>query len=760
MIGKIVNWVLGNRRALSTGLFISLILAIGALTQLKIDFRFQNLVSSSDETLTTLQRYLETWKADASTFLLIVQSDTVFDSSVDAYIDRLEGMLQAEPTIEATVSYRSMPRIQSSDALLEVSTLRDDDIALKDLRNVQLRTQEIIPVFLSEDRKKTMMSVVMKSDSDDLAEVLPVVNTLREVIETLEKPANLKVHLSGIPALRADVVYEIATNQMLFLGLTMVLMIVMLSWVFRTRQGVLFPILLAAAPVVGLFAVMGFVGEPIGLMSQTYMSLLAVLGIADSIHIVSTFQHLRDMHPDETKEDIIRKTYDEVGMACWLTSLTTAIGFLSLLVADMHILRNFGLYAAIGVFIAFFMQLVLLPLLLTKAKNPIVRPKNVTRMRQIGSMTGSFVMNRVVLSLLIIVILSCALGFSSTKLSIDNRLRDSLGDNHPTNLAHRIIDDELGGTLGLHIYVEGVTTSGTTLISNEVLRACHQAELALKTDPRIRAVLGPARIYSELWKGLTHGREALPRTLNAIAQSELALDDEILSGFIDSQSGALRIVAQMGDMGGEKALALVEELRPKIDKAFEGSGVTWSFTGVPYVAYRGFNKLSGELVLSLLIAALLISCILGFVYRKISWALLALIPNLFPLAAIATMVVLLDWHIDPAGAVLFTLALGIAVDDTIHVFNRVDFHHRNDGTRKTRKILLDAIRDVSPGMITTSAVLIIGFAVNAFSTFRAPQMFGVLGATAIFVALWADLLILPLLLLVSDRFWRQHPSQG
>ena len=225
------------------------------------------------------------------------------------------------------------------------------------------------------------MWVELAFNTDDLLAFIPALAEIRAVIEKYDGQNGLAFQTAGIPAVRADVSQKMQEDMNVFTGLSFLFMFD-LCFLFRTVHGVLIPMFGAMIPALMLLGVMGWMGEPAGLVSQVYPILIPAIAVADVIHVLSRFhaEAAALLKPQETQLDAARtriaiiEAMKHVGPACFFTSFTTCVGFLSLLAADMKVMNNFGLYAGLGIAMAFITMVVAVPLMLSFVRQVPPRP--------------------------------------------------------------------------------------------------------------------------------------------------------------------------------------------------------------------------------------------------------------------------------------------------------------------------------------------------------------------------------------------------
>ncbi|MFZ9886596.1 MAG: efflux RND transporter permease subunit, partial [Myxococcota bacterium] len=320
-------------------------------------------------------------------------------------------------------------------------------------------------------------------------------------------------------------------------------------------------------------------------------------------------------------------------------------------------------------------------------------------------------------------------------------LRDNLAPNHETQHANDILDRELGGTIPLNL---DLRAKDGVLFEPAALQAAARVERWARAQPEVRAVVGPGALVERLSETLL-GSRALPHDRALVEQVLLLTADQTTAALVLKPGGDRgRILVQLPDLGGRAFESFAVRLGEEASSAFAGLEVEPVVAGMSYVAYRGLNRLSGELVASLMAAFLVITLMLALLFKDLRLALLCLIPNAVPLVTCLAAMALLGWDMNPTSAVVFTVALGIAVDDTIHLVAR-SLEAERAGQAGDSAIAYAMVR-TGRALLITSIILGIGFGLNAFSSFRVNRWFGALGALAIASAFVLDLFVLPALL--------------
>ena len=495
-------------------------------------------------------------------------------------------------------------------------------------------------------------------------------------------------------------------------------------------------------------------GEPIGLLNQAYFTLIPVIAIADAIHLVSRYREefQRGLQsgaaPDASlREGAIKEALTHIGAACLLTTMTTVVGFCSLMTAEMPILRTFGLYAAVGIALAYVSVLCFIPLALS-----VTEPR--LGQRKSGHSSGMDAALRFCGRLTtrhpwaclggtsLLVVLSIWQGSS---VVVNNHLTGVLPHDSPTHQANVLVDEKMGGVIGVRFDLFG---DEGVMIRPELLEDLLQLESELEANDTVREVHSPASLIA-YGATVLGGPFAIPNAANIRRVLSLDPDGEASQRVLSSGYDRAQIIVQVRDVGANAFQDLVDEIEPMVAAAIQPHGVEASTTGTPYVAYAGINRITSDLRTSLLTAFAAVTLLVTLLFRSLRVGILFLPANALPLLFGYGFMGFMGWPLEPTTGVVFTVALGIAVDDSIHMMAR--FREELRKRPSVSEAIEEAVLRCGRAVTVTSVVLACGFFVNLLSSFPYTQALGGLGGVVILSALFCDLLVLPPLLMLFYR---------
>ncbi|MCP4503439.1 MAG: MMPL family transporter [Deltaproteobacteria bacterium] len=762
MFEQLADFVLGHRRLVAVFSGVLFLVVTAGAANLKVDFSVMAFFGGDDPERIHFQEYKEHWGADDNVVLVVVTADegNLLTLQRLRRLRSVEDALLKNEMVSKVMGIVDVPLPEAGAAIIDSRPIfdrmptSDDDFAT--FRKQVLSHPVYVPSLLAADATATALVVETKVSSDDIEAIQPLMKSLRATLAEHEDKDGLSYSAAGLPAVRADFFSAFMKDQGLFLPLGMLLIVLVLIVVFRSVHGVMIPAVAATIPMMMTFGLMGWLGEPMGIINQAYTILLPAIAVADAIHLVSRFhEEARKLAtPGEklsaaVRNQAIQKALEHIGAACALTTLTTAIGFGSLAIARMPSMRTFGLYAAAGIVFAYGTLLFIVPLMLAFVRGPMLdagSEKEPNRVDRLLLGCARFSVERPVVVLVATVGVALLFAGFGTRTVVDNHLTNMLKPAHETTKANHIMDEKLGGILTAEIDIQG--KSGA-LIESKVLQAMLDVEEWSKSEPSVRAAISPATFVVSLQESLV-GKRELPETSSGVAQLLLlAAGNDDLSSLISSDRSRGRMVLRTKDEGGVVFTALVKRIRTQLEKSFADTEVSAHLTGTVNVAYRGINNVTGDLRSSLLLAFLVIAAIIGLLLRNVWVALVCLLPNGLPLVVGYGFLGMTGWLLEPSGAVIFTVALGIAVDDTLHLIVRTREELKKGlGLHQALKL---SVLHSGRAVMVTSWILCGGFGVLCLSSFPATVLMGALGFAVIFTALLCDLFVLPALLALFGR---------
>lgn len=565
-----------------------------------------------------------------------------------------------------------------------------------------------------------------------------VTTEIREKAESLAASvpgAKLQFQLTGPVPLHLMIANNHVTDSTKYQLIGYSIMLLSALVLFRGFSAV---IIVAVAPAVGVFWTMGML-HFLDLQDNPFNDiivpvLISLVGLTDSVHLMVEIRQQRAS--GLPVKEAARRGISRVGMACFLTSATTAIGFLSLLSAHHEVVRDFGVCCVLGVAMTFISVLTVIPL---GCRSPLGRRLHVGlgkslidgQLRRIGPLVD-WVLRRDRAVARIAIAATLGLALVSLQLTPDEKRYSGLSESGEAAQALRHLDRSLGGlefsTVELRWYDDSV--------ESELLDVLEEVNELLADEPLIGNPLGVGQLL-----------KALPGEGNAKERMSLLelLPPSLKRAFYVPEHRFASVQFRVQDLGIaaysdsfrriESGLDAITNRHPDFELALEGNAV-WR--------WRHVYQIVTDLATSLGTASVVIWIVLTIFYRSIRIGLISIVPNLFPLAATAAMLVVTGQYLEMVTVCVFTICVGIAVDDTIHFLTRYQEEMKSGGDHQD--VIRRAFTGVGSALLMTTIVLVAGLASAIAGDSRDARIFGIMGCLTLSTALFADVLLLPAML--------------
>jgi predicted RND superfamily exporter protein len=739
---------------------LTLFFAAG-LRNVRLDHDFEKFFPTDDPELDRYLAYRDRFGNDNDNLLIgAARGPHVFDRSFLLKLDSMVGQLEGLPDVLTVVSPTRMqdPRI-TPVGVFNVPFLRlDHDSTLASDSARIWRDARIREAFFAEDGKALL--VVMQT-APDLSKERS--DALMIAVDSVVSGSGLAdVRMGGRIHGQYWYIQKMQTELVLFFSLSILLLAIFLAVGFRTVWGVLVPIGVVGLTVLWQVGMITLLGKPLSILTMLLPTILFVVGMSDVVHILERYiEALRNGH---SKARALAISYHEVGLATFLTSLTTAIGFATLMTSGILPIREFGLYTGAGVFLAFGLAFTLLPAVLLLVATPVQAATNErdgTWYPVLHRLYRGVLRWRRVIPLGFMV-LSVISALFISRLKVDNQLLEDWPDDDPQKQEYFWFEDHFGGVRPFELQIS-VHDSAARVWDLDLLQAAEQVQQFLEQDYGVKAILSPVTLVKSLNKAFNGGADEFYRLPDdqrevdrLVKRAELLMGTDGIRQLASPDGRYARLSGRMVDEGGHVHAQRNRELDDFVRANTPVERVAFSQTGMAYLVDRSNAKLSSQLIGGLSIAFALIALIMARVFRDWRMTMIALVPNIVPLLVVGGVMGITGIDIKVSTAIIFTIAFGIAVDDTIHMLGKLRIELLKGKTLPYA--MKRAVLSTGKALIVTSIMLLSGFISLIFSDFASVFYMGLLVSMTLLMALVADLLLLPVLVL---RFLpRRKSGQG
>lgn len=576
-------------------------------------------------------------------------------------------------------------------------------------------------------------------------------DSLSEQIEnTLNNFHFDEIHTAGRAVGQRYFVQRIEMELVIFVSCSIFLISIFLIIAFRSFWGVLVPLTIVLLTVIWLVGLMVLNGKAFDILLTIIPTIVFVVGMSDVVHIVS--KYFDELRFGKEKFEALKIAFKEIGIATFLTSITTAIGFLTLVTSSILPLRDFGMIAATGVFLAYILAYTLLPAVLVLVKPPKVinkKPLDVFWTRKLHFFFLWIIRNRKKIAIGSIgALIICLWGIS--RIEVNNFLLEDLRDNDPMKMDFVFFEDVFAGVRPFEMSIK-ILDEDISILHPEVLMEIDKIENYLQEEYGIGFIVSPTSAVKMINKANHSGKqeyyklpdngeqfEKLSKQIGRFAKSKN------MRSLITEEQDEGRLFGKMGDWGAieikKRDLALDEYIQNNIKNDL----IEIRQTGTAKLIDLNNEYLSATMIKGLMIAFAAIALIVGLMFRSVRMVLISLVPNVFPLLMVGAFMGYTGIDLKVSTAIIFTIAFGIAVDDTIHFLSRLKLE-----TNKGKSLLYATKRTflgTGKAIIITSLILVAGFLSLMISTFKGTFYTGLLVSLTLFFAVFSDLLLIPILL--------------
>lgn len=778
------------RRAWGILIVTLLVIAAGAsqISRIEIRTSIDEFLNADDAVKVAYDAFLEQFGRD-DIIMIVVEPDEVFDL---ATLDRLRAFHEAlEDEVPYVREVQSLVNARETrgeaDALIVGEFLEDwpsDAEALASLRARALANPLYVDFLLSREADLTVVTLELEAFAPEFDESdafsgfedtapgatdaaapprlsgqqeVEAVTAVESVVARFQAD-DFRLHAGGAPVLNTAMMRALITDIVKFTLLSTALIALFLTLVFRRAIGVLIPLSIALLAVVGTLGVMGSVGLPFMPISEIVPSFLLSIGVGATVHLITIF--LQRLEAGATREEAIVGALAHSGLPIIMTGLTTAGGLASFAAAALLPIAMFGIVAPLGILVCLALTLLLTPALLTIA--PVhdlgARPRDdaptsirlLTRMGDVATQHAGKVLG-VCAALTVIAVV----GMLRLHISFDSL--EWFPDDMPAKVASKKLDERFGGMMALELLVETDEVNG--LHDPEVLQGMRRARHTLE-GLQVGEITGGRSVslvdvVEEIHQALNEGRpeaRIVPDERTLISQELILFENsgsDDLQDVVDTQFRVGRFTLRLPMTDALNYPPFADAVEGVLDETLP-EDANASLTGLMMVSGRTFGASMETIMRSYAIALGVITPLMMLLLGSFRLGLIAMIPNLFPIVLTLGLMGWTDQPLEMFSLLIGSVALGLAVDDTIHFMH--GFRRSYAASRSVESAVRQTLQTTGQALLFTSIVLTFGFLVYLLSELNNLTRFGALTAFSVVMAFLADVLLAPALMKITTRW--------
>ncbi len=744
MIERIFRWILANPKNTLTLVAGATAIWILFIPNLKIDFSIEHLFSKNDPAVERYFSFRDSFGREDNVITIIYEPDDGLRKELFIELEELVYEIEDLPEIKNVLSIFSLSDLDENawigDMYDEVDAW-DKNSVLEKLKYIQ-SDPSIGARVLSKDLQYGAIIITLSDQANNHKDR----TNLMERIKNLTVKTSPEWTYSGVSVLRTEYVRYMLRDNFIFLPPIAIILITMLSYIFRSWVFVLLPMITVLTTVLWLLGFMGLMGLEINIMTYVVPTLLFIIGVSDAIHIQARFRENMAKDNSSPKESMLI-TMMQMSKVIFLTSLTTAIGFIALTTTSINIVQEFGLEIALGVMIAWFISILIVPsgIMLFRAFDD----KNRSTFSPLLYWLADIIPRRPWLFITIPLIISFTMIYKIKDVSTDASLMDDLRPKNKLYQDLKFTEKYFGGVLPFEVLISIDPSNDKKIVEPDIFPYIDKVESLLRSEMEESRFFSLStflksvkRIRGDDVKAI-YSQEMIERIIEEQSKQDLKL--------VSNDKKMTRVTGLIENKTSSEMKNIYNKL-DSLSKSFPPY-LSIECTGTTVVALRTNDYLVQSLVNSLGLALFFISIVMAVMFKARSILFASLVTNLIPIFTILGIIAWFGISIRPPTAMTFAVALGIAVDDSLHFLLRYRKELRQ-GMSRVDAIKSTIINTGSALMITTT-ILVAGFSILLFSAFLPTYQFGLLSASMIGVALLCDLTLLPALCLVLPK-----PNKG
>ena len=723
-----------------------------------------NLLPDDHEVNIEYQRFLDTFGEEGNLIVLGIKNDSLFTPRVLNAWNELATKIDSFPAVTFSVSLKDLKLLDKKEnsQRFDLKPFIPEPITSSAQgENYRKQLFNDLPFYENLIYNKETGTIRSAVYLDKEIVNTPVrrdfvVNDLIPLLAAFEKEHDLKVRASGMPYIRTLNAQNIVDEIGWFVGGALLVTSLIFFFFFRSYRATFISMITVVIGVMWAFGFLGLLRYEITVLTALIPPLIIVIGIPNCIFLINKYQQEYKKHGNQVKA--LQRVIAKVGNATLMTNITTASGFATFILTESSLLKEFGIVASINIIGIFLLSLLIIPIIYSYMPPPKERHLKHLGKRWIERFVDW--MEHVVRNHRIAIFIASILLLIFSIIGIYQiKVSGSLIEDMPKKTSFfkdiRFFEQEFDGIMPLEILIDTKRKKGVMKLAT--LKRMDELSALIEEQPELSKPISIVNLVKYSKQAYYNGSPKyyqLP-TSNERAfilpyASSFSEDTNLMTSYVDSTGQYARITTFMKDIGTDQMERAENNLRTKIATLFPEDRYEVTMTGKALVFQKGTNYLVKNLVISLSLAVLLIALFMAWMFRSLRMILVSLIPNLLPLLITAGLMGFLGVPIKPSTILVFSIAFGISVDDTIHFLAKYRQELRANKW-KIKKSVYASLRETGVSMFYTSIVLFFGFSVFMISSFGGTVALGGLVSATLLFAMLANLLLLPALLLSLER---------
>ncbi|MEL7268016.1 MAG: MMPL family transporter [Bacteroidota bacterium] len=701
---------------------------------------------------------------EGNAIVLAVRDKALFETDNFNRWNKLSKQLEAFPEVDFVVSTDNLKILEKDTTLQQFVVqpfLKGTPTNSNEIDSLKNNLIQSIPFYegLIYNKDSETIQTIAYLDKDIMSTPVRnefILNDLGDLVKNFEQETDMDVRVSGMPYIRTWNTKSIVDEIGIFIAGALLVTSLIFFFFFRSFRATFISMCVVIIGVMWAFGILGLLQYEITILTALIPPLIIVIGIPNCIFLINKYQQEVKKHGNQALS--LQRVISKIGNATLMTNVTTASGFATFIILDSDLLKEFGIVASINIIGIFILSLLIIPIIYSFMALP--KTKHLKHLNKkwidifvnwMERMVRDYRIGVYITSVIVLVL--SIVGIYQIKIT-GSRIEDLPKNTHYFKDI-RFFEEEFDGIMPLEIVVDTKRKNGA--IKPATLRRMDQLGTLMTETPELSRPISVVDLvkYSKqvFYNGIPKYYQLPTSQENTFIMDMVRRssgEGDLLESFMDSTGQTARITAYLQDVKIERMEEIESDMQKAIDKFFPSERYTVFMTGKALLFLKGTRYLVKNLLISLALAIGLISLFMAYLFRSFRMIIISLVPNLLPLVVTAGLMGFLGIPIKPSTILVFSIAFGISVDDTIHFLAK--YRQELAANRwQIKKSVYAALRETGVSMFYTSIVLFFGFSVFIISSFGGTKALGGLVSATLMFAMLANLILLPSLLLSLER---------
>jgi len=755
---------------------LPLIVVIGLITtfmgyhasRVEMSYDFARTVPLDDPDMIELQEFKSQFGEDGNGIAIGVKDSALYElKNFQAFqqftrdVKKIQGVKEAISLPTLKVMLKDTANVKFYSENIFPDTIASQEI-LDSLLAVALTQKTYSGLLINPTNGATMIAVSVPAEIMNSSKREGVVLALQTAGKAFEGKTQIQVHYAGLPFIRTLVANAVKKEMQFFLyGSAFITGLIMFIF-FRSFKAVLFSMIIIGIVVVWTLGTLTLLGFKITLLSGLIPPVIVTIGITNAIYLLNKY-HL-EFAKTKNKLEAIRTVVLKMGLATFLTNLTVAIGFLTLLATDIIVLREFGIVAGINIMALFFVSLIMIPGIFSWLPTPTEKHLKHLNFRIMNGFLRSIdllVHDRRLFIYIGSLILALISAYGILQLKSVSFMVDDIPEKSQIKQDLTFVETNFSGVMPLEFLIEFHTKKRRPALELKNLQMVEEFENFLDSITVMApplSVLSFVKTATQAFYNNNPAKYQLPRAKIEGASILRYMKGQrdtsgLFNSFVDSTFTKMRISTRIKDIGSTRLDSLVQVIEPRMKSIFVSTAkdsVTSSITGTTKIFIKGNKFLIENLQESLLLAFILITLSMAILFANARMIIISLIPNLLALMITAGLMGYFNIPLKPSTALIFSITFGISVDNSIRFLAKYRQEIKSNNFLVSNAVS-DSIMETGKSIMYTSIVLFAGFIIFAFSSFGGTIALGLLTSITLVISMFTNLILLPALIMTFDK---------